>query len=436
MPDGAAGPGGARDGGPPGALEGVRVLDLSSEFGWYGARLLADLGADVVRIEPPGGDPLRGRPPFAGGEIGANSSLTWWHHNAGKRSATLDLTQHDGRHLFGLLLPHADIVFESLGAAERALLAPEAALERHPSLVWVAVAPLGIEGPRAEWAATDLTVQALAGPMQQAGYADGPPQRIGGEQATIAAGIAAAQGALIALLHAEATGEGQLVEISAQEVYSACQARAHLNWDIHRVAHERPGDAHPVPGMGTYAASDGHVYAYVGVPGFGAPWAALLDWMIEEGHGREFDTTEKREILDDLSVRTLVDPEAAERARPWLEPLEAALAEFFAGKRAAEIYHEGQERGLLIGMVSKPSDLAANEQLAAREWWQEVEQPLDAGKEPIPARYPGPPFRLSAAPARIRGGAPAAGEHNRAVLVEMAGVPEEDLPAYYGEGAI
>ena len=428
-------------GGGPAALEGVRVLDLSSEFGWYGARLLADLGADVVRIEPPGGDPLRGRPPFAGGGIGADSSLTWWYHNAGKRSVTLDLRQHDGLHLFGLLLPHADIVIESVSPPERARLewarlGPEAALKRHPALVWVAVAPLGAEGPRADWAAADMTVQALAGPMQQAGYRDGPPQRIGGEQATIAAGIAAAQGALIALLHAEATGEGQLVEISAQEVYSACQARAHLNWDLHRVAHERPGDDHPVPGMGTYAASDGHVYAYVGVPGFGAPWGALLDWMIEEGWAGEFDAPERRDLLRDLSVRTLVDPEAAERTRPLLEPLEAELAEFFAGKRAAEIYHEGQGRGLLIGMVSKPSDLAASEQLAAREWWQELEQQQGAGKEPITARYPGPPFRLSATPARIRAGAPRAGEHNRELLAGLAGVPEEDLAAYFGEAAI
>ena len=420
----------------PAALDGVTVLDLSSEFGAYAGRLLADLGADVIRIEPPGGDPARARPPFADDSADRASSLSWWYHNAGKRSVTIDLAQHDGLFLFRRLLPRADIVLESCTPSERAELDPQGALAEHPALVWVSSTAFGATGPHADWAATDLAVQAIAGPMQQAGYVDGPPQRIGGEQAAIAAGIAAAQGALIALLHAEATGEGQFVEISAQEVYSACQARAHLNWDFNRVAHERPGDAHPLPGIGAYAAADGHVYCYIGVAGFGAPWKALLDWMLEEGHAAELAAPERRRILDGLSFRSLVDPDTAEDARALLEPAHAAVDSFFAGKPAADIYHQGQARGLLIGIVNKPSDLLASEQLAARDWWQEIEQPRSLGQEPITARYPGPPYRLSATPARIRRPAPTAGGHNREVLTELAGIPAEDLPAYYGEGAI
>ena len=420
----------------PTALDGVTVLDFSDEFGQYAGKLLADLGADVIRIELPGGHPARSRPPFAQDNADRHSSLAWWYHNAGKRSVTIDLTQHDGRFLFEQLIPHVDIVLESLAREERLELDYYRILIQHPSLVWVSATPFGADGFHAEWAATDLIVQALAGPMIQAGYTDGPPQRIGGEQATIAAGIAAAQGALIALLHAEATGQGQFVEISAQEVYLACQARAVLNWDFNRVAHERMGDAHPVPGVGTYAAADGYVYCYIGVAGFGAPWGTLLDWMLEEGHASDLDTPENRAVLDDLSFRSFIDPEVSGRLVHLIEPAQAAVTEFFAAKPAADIYNQGQSRGLLIGIVNKPSDILASEQLAARDWWQDLEQPSAPGRDPLPVRYPGPPYRLSETPAQIHRPAPAAGEHNQEVLTGIAGIPSEDLLAYRGEGAI
>ena len=422
--------------GTPAALDGVTVLDLAGEFGRYAGKLLADLGADVIRIEPPGGDPARSRPPLAADSPDRASSLTWWYHNAGKRSVTIDLAQHDGLFLFRQLLPRAQIVLESFTPAQRQALDPDRILAEHPSLVWVSATAFGADGPHAGWAATDLAVQAIAGPMLQAGYTDGPPQRIGGEQAAIAAGIAAAQGALIALLHAEASGQGQFVEISAQEVYLACQARAALNWDFNRVAHERTGDAHPIPGIGTYAADDGYVYCYIGVAGFGAPWKHLLDWMLEEGAAADLATPERRRILDGLSFRSLVDPDTAEDAKALLEPAHAAVSAFFAAKPAADIYHQGQARGLLIGIVNKPSDILASEQLDARDWWQDIEQPIAPGQAPLAVRYPGPPYRLSETPARIQRPAPAAGEHNHEVLTGLAGIPAEDLLAYYGESAI
>ena len=158
--------------------------------------------------------------------------------------------------------------------------------------------------------------------------------------------------------------------------------------------------------------------------------------MLEEGHAAELAAPEHRRILDGLSFRSLVDPDTAEAARALLEPAHAAVDAFFAGKPAADIYHQGQARGLLIGIVNKPSDLLASEQLAARGWWQEIEQPRGLGQDAVAARYPGPPYRLSATPAQIRRPAPAAGEHNAEVLTGLAGIPAEDLIAYYGEGAI
>ena len=225
------------------ALDGVRVLDLTSEMGWYTGKLLADLGADVIKVEPVGGDPARGRAPFWQGKPGRETSLRFWYFNANKRSVTVDLGQFDGRWLFGRLVETADIVIESWTATERSQLSeldvlPDAYTESQPALIWVSITGFGLSGPKAGWEVTDLVAQAASGIATLAGYPDGSPMRIAGNQAYVVAGISAAQGALLALLQAEATGVGQRVETSIQEALSICQETAHLQWTFraHRVS--------------------------------------------------------------------------------------------------------------------------------------------------------------------------------------------------------
>ena len=161
-----------------GALDGVRVLDLTSEMGWYAGKLLADLGADVIKVEPPGGDPSRGRAPFWQGQPGRETSLRFWYFNTNKRSVTLDLGQFDGRWLFQELVKTADIVLESWTATERAGLSElglssSEALEAQPSLVWVSITGFGLDGPKSGWQVTDLIAQAASGIATLAGYPDG-----------------------------------------------------------------------------------------------------------------------------------------------------------------------------------------------------------------------------------------------------------------------
>ncbi|MCY3568145.1 MAG: CoA transferase [Chloroflexi bacterium] len=425
----------------PGALDGVLILDLTSEMGWYCGKLLADLGADVIKVEPVGGDPSRGRAPYWNGTPGRETSLRFWYFNANKRSVTADLGQYDGRWLFGELVKTADIVVESWTAAERAELAehgvdPEAYMDAQPALVWVSITGFGLDGPRAGWQVTDLIAQAASGIATLAGYPDGSPMRIAGNQAYIVGGISAAQGALLALLQAETTGEGQRVETSMQEALSICQETAHLQWDFQHTSRERMGEQHRMPGIGTYQTQDGYIYSAVGIPGFGAPWSELIRWMDDEGRAEELTEPEYAETFASFNMRDLALGSTLDDLGPVMSRAQEVLTAFYASKASLEVYEQGQARRLLIGMVASPADIGDDEHLNTREWWLEFDQPTRLGSDDAQVRMPGPPYRLSDTPTSIRRPAPQIGEHNQEVWVDEVGIPAEDLIAFAGEGAI
>ena len=425
----------------PTALDGVRILDLTSEMGWYAGKLLSDLGAEVIKVEPVGGDPSRGRAPFWNGMPGRETSLRFWYFNAGKRSVTVDLDQYDGRWLFGQLVETADMVIESWTAAEHSALAehgltPDAFLQAKPSLIWVSITGFGLDGPRAGWEVTDLIAQAASGIATLAGYPDGSPMRIAGNQAYIVAGISAAQGALLALLQSEATGEGQRVETSMQEALSICQETAHLQWDFQGTSRERRGEQHRMPGIGTYQTLDGYIYSSVGIPGFGAPWSELIRWMDEEGQAEDLTEPIYAETFAGFNLRMLGIEEELERLAPIMDRAQEVLTAFYASKTSLEAYEQGQARRLLIGMVASPADIGDDEHLKAREWWLEIDQPTKLGSDDARVRFPGPPYRLSETPVEIRRPAPQIGEHNQEVWVDEVGIPAEDLIAFAGEGAV
>jgi len=423
------------------ALDGVRVLDLTSEMGHYAGKLLADLGADVIKVEPVGGDPSRARPPYYHGRPGRETSLRFWYFNANKRSVTADLAQFDGRWLFGQLVHTADIVIESWTAAERSELIrqgvdPDAYLEAQPALIWASVTGFGLDGPKSGWEVTDLIAQAASGIATLAGYPDGAPMRIAGNQAYIVAGISAAQGALLALLHAEASGVGQRVETSIQEALSICQETAHLQWDFQGASRERIGEQHRMPGIGTYQTLDGYIYSAVGIPGFGAPWSELIRWMDEEGQAEDLIEPQYAETFAAFNMRALGAQEELARLAPIMNRAQDVLSRFYAGKTSVDAYEQGQARRLLIGMVASPADIADDHHLEARHWWLEFDQPTTLGAPDAPLKFPGPPYRLSATPTSIRRPAPQIGEHNQEVWVDEVGIPAADLIAFAGEGAV
>jgi benzylsuccinate CoA-transferase BbsE subunit len=425
----------------PAPLDGVRVLHVPHLLTLGAGRLLANLGADVVLLEPPRGAASRSTPPFLHHDPSPEASLPFLFATTSQRSITLDLDQPDAQPLLHRLLPTCQIVLTGgslaeLNALKAAGLDPDSALAAWPQLVWVRVTGFGLDGPHAEWLCPDIVGLAMSGVMTLAGYLDRAPYTPPWGQGFLAAGMRAAEGALLALRVAEATGEGQTVEVSMQEALSMAQETAMQYWDMRREVRKRGGGITLLPGIGTYACADGYVYTMVGIPGFGAPWPVLLDWMKEEGKAEDLVDPSWLEVLTSMNMRTLTamasQPELIAEMKPRFDHINEVLSRFFAGHDKTYLYEEGQKRRLLVGPVNSPKDLLENRQLNARDWYTSVMHPeLDEA-----VVYPGPPFRLPKSPWRISARPPLIGEHNVDLWRDELGLSQQQLEALAGAGII
>jgi crotonobetainyl-CoA:carnitine CoA-transferase CaiB-like acyl-CoA transferase len=390
-----------------GPLAPLRVLDLADETGSLAGRILADLGADVVKLEPPGGDAAR-RPPWLGAVPGPERSLPWLAENAGKRSLSLDLGAVRGRERFLALLARADVLIETFapaGLLEMDL--DDAALRReNPRLVWCAITPFGRTGPRAHWRAHDLVAVASGGNLALTGDPDRPPVRCRLPAAYLHAGPEAALGILLALWAREESGRGQLVDVSLQE----CQlqgllgapGQAALSGRAPRRSGARVGRTREI-----WDAKDGQVS--FGLRGGAARIAnlrATVAWMAEHGLAPDWLRDYDWEAYNHNVV-----PEA-EIAR-----LEEAFGAFFRTRTRRELYEEALRRRILLAPCNDAREIAAQPQLRARGFFRRFEYPQLGVALEHPAF-----FAKSDAgdfgPARP---APRPGEHTEAVLHEWLG---------------
>ena len=423
---------------PPAALDDIRVLDLTGQLGQYAGKLLADLGADVIKVEPPAGSPARTAPPFYHDDPDENRSLDFWYFNTNKRSVTLNLRCEDGQELFRRLLATADVLIESFPLDEAAALLPsnEELRALNPRLIHCSITGFGTWGPHAEWASADLVAVAMSGILTLAGYPDRPPTMPPANQGFLAGGIQAAQGILAALFHRDRTDRAQNVEVSMQEALMLAQETAMQFWDMRRELRKRQGDLRLLPGVGTYECADGHVYMMVGVPGFGAPWSALARWMDEEGMAADLMEERWQQLLGGTDLRSLTalltQPEKLAEMMTQFAHVNDVLIDFIRSKTKQQLYEEGQRRRLLIGPVNSARDLLENAQLRAREWYQQVEHP-ELGTT---VTYPGPPYRHGETPARIRRRPPLLGEHTAEVLTTDLGLTREQVSMLMAAGVI
>lgn len=411
---------------PERALEGLRIVEFCDELGSYCGRLLADLGAEVIKVEPPGGGVQRHTPPFyKAAEPGPDTALGFWVHNTSKKSVVLDLETAEGRARARQLALTADVVLEDNPPgwlAERGLGYDDLHREK-PSLVYTSITGFGQDGPHANWAYSDIVGQAVGGIMTLAGEMADPPNTVYGNQSDISASVQAAQGTLIAVLHAEATGEGQHVDVSAQESLSMSQETAMQTWDLQKRNRVRTGEKGSLPltlpGLGVYPTRDGYAQLMVLAPA-GAEFPALVDWMREKGMAADLDEEPYASLCATLNMAAVTqimgNPESATAQIPLLMHIHAVVAAFFASLTSVEAYEEGQKRKLLIGIVSTPKNLAENTQLRARDWFPRLEfEYLDQVLE-----FPGAPYRLSETPAAIQR-PPRLGEHTDAILASLGG---------------
>jgi crotonobetainyl-CoA:carnitine CoA-transferase CaiB-like acyl-CoA transferase len=399
-------------------LSPYRVLDLTDERGLLCGQILADLGADVIAVEPPGGSSARRIGPFAGDEPGPERSLHWWAYARNKRGITLDLDADDGREKLRQLVAGADFLIESAAPGEMAArgLGYGDLAAINPALIYVSITPFGQDGPKAHYAATDLTILAASGPLLLTGDDDRPPLRVGVPQAYAHAGAEAAGAALIAHREQQRSGRGQHVDVSAQlAVAQAAQgyilAAALGDAGMRRFAGGMK--AGPLHFRWVYPAKDGHVSILL-APGtaFGPMWRRLMEYICREG-GCDEATRDKDWIRYVELLGTGEEP-IEEFFR-----VQRVIGEFTATRTKAELLDAALQHALLIAPINTIQDVVESEQLASRGYWQDV--PNSTLLHAV--RYPGPFAKFSKRPVIYQRPPPAVGEHNDEVLREPASAP-------------
>ncbi|MBI5288201.1 MAG: CoA transferase [Chloroflexi bacterium] len=426
---------------PDSALSDIRVLDLTGETGVYCTKLLADLGADVIRIEPPAGDPLREIGPFWHDGKAADRSLTFLHNNTNKRSITLEITKPEGRVAFEKLVATADVVAETYkpGYLDSLGLGYAGLCKIRPDIILTSMTGFGQTGPHAGYEWSDIAGVAMSGMMWLAGDKEDPPNRPYGNQGNICASIDGAAGTMMALYHRDLTGEGQHVDVSMQEALCINQETAMMAYDMtHRIA-SRTGARGLIPidlpGIGIFDANDGQVFCYLGTPG-GAPWTTMVEWMAREGKAEDLTEGDNYEMVQSLNLGFLTglvrEPEKLPARIKVLGHMREVFARFIASFSKWYIYEEAQKQRLMIGIVSTPEDLAKNPQLAARQWYQKV----DHDHLGATVTLTGPPYRLSATPWSMRRRAPLPGEHNSDIFGGELGLSAGEMERLQAAGAI
>ncbi len=398
---------------PP--LTGYRVLDLCDERGLLCGQMMADLGADVVVVEPPGGSPVRRLAPFYDNRPDPNASLYWWAYNRNKRGVTLDLGAAEGRAILFQLLTSADFLVESApaGLMESLGLGYAEAARRNPALIYVSITPFGQSGPKANWASSDLVAMAAGGPLALTGDDDRPPLRVSVPQAYLHAAADGAFGAMIALFDRVRTGHGQQVDVSAQEsVTIATQAgalAAHFNATAFR-RHRGGLRLGILENQIIWPAKDGHVTMAVAFGANAGPFMVSLQKFLH----RQSQLPEASPELKALEPM-LGQPEWPQQER---ERIIAAIRSFTANRTKAELMELGMRNGVLIGSLETLSDVAASPQLKERGYWRSLEHP-ELGRA---VSYPGPFAAFSSTPIVYRRRPPLIGEHNREIYLDELGL--------------
>ena len=381
-------------------LEGVRVLDLTNRRGELAGRLLADLGAEVWKVEPPGGVDSRHLPPF--GPDG--TSLFWTAYGAGKRCVQLDLTSEADRSVLRGWVTGADVVLESANPGElEALGIGEAALrEANPGLIYVAITPYGQHGPKASWPATDLTLEAAGGRLSIQGDPDRAPLPVGFPQAFLHAGAQAAADTIVALNERGHSGLGQFLDLSAQEAMwwtlMAAQGTPICIGEDPPGAGDDRGPRAVGQGPRTVHAKDGLVTIAAGASPPGT--RTMFTWALAEARerGEAYDAA-----LDDVDWDDWIPAyRGGELGQAQLDAINALLDDFIGRRTKLELIDWALEGNLRLGPLNTTRDLLEFPQFRERGVFDSLAGAVQPAKWVHPSRTPVGPGETLAT-----GGAPA-----------------------------
>ncbi|AGL00200.1 CaiB/BaiF CoA transferase family protein [Desulfoscipio gibsoniae] len=391
-------------------LADVRVLELAGEVGSCAGKMFADLGADVIHIEPPQGDPARRYQPFYKDVPSTEGSLEYQYFNTNKRGMVLDITTEEGKEIFLKLVKTADILIENErpGYLDQLGLGYSQLSAVNPKLVHVAITPFGQDGPYKDFPQSDLVCMAMGGFLYLAGKDDEKPSRAYGDQAYMMGSLYAAMGSIIALYHAEATGEGQFLDVSMQESVSTALENAVQYYDLEGIIRRSLIGAEA--GYGTYPCRDGYIFVMAAMGKNRYLWDPFVDWLIEDKiEGAE--VLRGDEWLDPLYRRK---EESVETFKKIVEP-------FLMNKDKLFLYEESQRRKCCVFPVSSPKDVYNNPQLQYRKFFKTMYHEALGGE----IHYPGPAYDMTEMKWELSKPAPVFGQHTSEILQELGYTPDQ-----------
>lgn len=411
-------------------LRGFKILDLTTEAGWLCGKILGDLGADVIKIEPPGGDPGRHRGPFYGKTADPEKSLFWFALNTNKRGITLNLESGEGRDILKRLVGGTDCVIESfpVGTLKRLGLDYASLKKVSPRVILTSISPFGQEGPRKDWKASDLVCMAMGGFLHLCGDPDRPPVGVNLPHGYFFAGADAAVGTMIAYYHRERTGVGQWVDVSVQQSVAMTCFNSVPWWQLQKVIQGRMGAFRKIGLFGglvlrqTWPCKNGFVIFILTAGAFGARTNQLLtEWMDSEGVAPEFM---KKMVWKTLDAKSM-SPE-------FVKEFDEHVGKFFLSHTMEELYEGAVQKGMQLYPVYDCAALAGNLQLKERKAWESVEHP-ELGAT---VTYPGAWVKMSEASCHIRRRPPLIGEHNLEVYQKALGLSLSEIERFKGSGVI
>ena len=399
-------------------LPPYRVLDLTGPEGVFCGKLLADYGAEVIKVEPPTGDVTRQRPPFISDVPGIERSSYFLFYNTNKKSVTVDLETSEGQVVFKKLAASADVLIESfpVNYMQSLGLDYDSLRQVNPGLIMASITPFGQTGPWKDYKSTDLISLAASGFMQITGDPDGPPLRQGNEQSHFPGAQHAATAIMGALFYRDMQdGRGQYIDVSMQEAMITYYTDAHpalayiqRGENVTRVG---TNSTLVIP-LGAYPSKDGWISAGIITP---REWENLSNWM--------FEVTGNEEILNE-------DYKGGNQDRaPYNDIITALVIDFTTRFTSEELFHQGQERNLVFIPVNTVSDLLVDPQLDASNFWFDIDH-AEAGK----LKYPLGVFD-SEEVTPTTNPAPYLGQDNEVIFGEL-GLDEAELASLRTRGVI
>jgi len=409
-----------------GMLSPYRVLDLTDEKGLLCGKLLGDMGADVIKVEPPRGSPARNMGPFYHDEPDWRKSLVWFAQNTSKRGITLDIETVDGQELFRQLVRTSDFVVESFapGYMDRLGLGYADLENVNPGVIMISITPFGQTGPHRDFKGPEIVSWAMCGFMSGRGDADRPPVMVTHHPQTyLHAGVEGAVGAMLALYDRWTTGEGQHVDVSIQE--SGGRGTAPVGWALTRVRMPRGIGQAGTAGLRTtytWPCKDGYILFFYATGAQGVRVSRpLVEWMEEEGMSDEF--------LSGIDWATF---DLRQATQDTVDRMTETTRRFFMSHTKAELFEGAVKRRILLYPVNTAADILDSPQLAARDFWREIEHP-ELG---VTITYPGPFANASGTPLRLSRRAPLIGEHNAEIYCGELGLSREELVILKQAGVI